>query len=190
MPVFHALTENDTVSPFGGRGKKTAWNTWQSFPKVIEAFLVYKGNAKCYRRWCTLYLYYWSGLSCCCMNAQVTKWESTMPISTCFPKLQELLRIFNRLKQHWCSKSSEPCIKQESGTRPYFQIHMQLRVLPTEDGSPVVLVWHHWWTTLPEVSGCCYELIRCGCKKCCTGRCSCVKPELRCIALCSCSDEC
>ena len=30
MPVFHALTENDTVSPFGGRGKKTAWNTWQS----------------------------------------------------------------------------------------------------------------------------------------------------------------
>ena len=44
MPVFHALTENDTVSPFGGRGKKTAWNTWQSFPKVIEAFLVYNGN--------------------------------------------------------------------------------------------------------------------------------------------------
>ena len=39
MPVFHALTENDTVSPVGGRGKKTAWNTWQSFPKVIEAFL-------------------------------------------------------------------------------------------------------------------------------------------------------
>ena len=79
------------------------------------------------------------------LNAQVTKWESTMPISTCFPKLQELLRIFHRLKQHWCSKSSEPCIKQESGTRPYFQIHMQIRVLPTEDGSPVVLVWHQFW---------------------------------------------
>ena len=39
MPVFHAITENDTVSPFGGREKKTAWNTWQSFSKVIEAFL-------------------------------------------------------------------------------------------------------------------------------------------------------
>ena len=39
LPVFHAQTESNTVSPFGGRGKKTAWNTWQSFSKVIEAFL-------------------------------------------------------------------------------------------------------------------------------------------------------
>ena len=50
LPVFHAMTESDTVSPFSGRGKKTAWNTWQSFSKVIEAFLVYNGNTKCYRR--------------------------------------------------------------------------------------------------------------------------------------------
>ena len=39
LPVFHAMTGSDTVSSFGGRGKKIAWNTWQSFPKVIEAFL-------------------------------------------------------------------------------------------------------------------------------------------------------
>ena len=44
MPVFLALTENDTVFSSGGSGKKTAWNTWQNFPKVIEAFLVYNGN--------------------------------------------------------------------------------------------------------------------------------------------------
>ena len=39
LPVFHTMTEGDTVFPFSGRGEKTAWNTWQSFSKVTEAFL-------------------------------------------------------------------------------------------------------------------------------------------------------
>ena len=38
LPVFHALTRCDTVSAFGGRGKKTAWKVWQVFPDVIDAF--------------------------------------------------------------------------------------------------------------------------------------------------------
>ena len=38
LPVFHALTGCDTVSAFGGRGKNTAWNTWQVFPEATEAF--------------------------------------------------------------------------------------------------------------------------------------------------------
>ena len=35
---FHAFTCCDTVSAFGGRGKKTAWNTWKVFPDVNKAF--------------------------------------------------------------------------------------------------------------------------------------------------------
>ena len=38
LPVFHALTGCDTVYKFSGRGKKTAWNTWEVFPEVTEAF--------------------------------------------------------------------------------------------------------------------------------------------------------
>ena len=38
LPVFHAFTGCDTVSSFGGRGKKTAWKIWQVFPEVTEAF--------------------------------------------------------------------------------------------------------------------------------------------------------
>ena len=38
LPVFHALTGCDTVSAFSGRSKKTAWNTWEVFPEVTEAF--------------------------------------------------------------------------------------------------------------------------------------------------------
>ena len=38
LPAFHGFTGCDTVSSFGGRGKKSAWNTWQVFPEVTEAF--------------------------------------------------------------------------------------------------------------------------------------------------------
>ena len=38
LPVFHAFTGCDTVSAFAGRGKKTAWATWKSFPEVTDAF--------------------------------------------------------------------------------------------------------------------------------------------------------
>ena len=31
LPVFHASTDCETVSSFGGRGKKTAWKIWQDF---------------------------------------------------------------------------------------------------------------------------------------------------------------
>ena len=34
LPMFHALTGCDTVSFFGGRGKKTAWDVWQVFPEL------------------------------------------------------------------------------------------------------------------------------------------------------------
>ena len=30
LPMFHAFTGCDTVSFFGGKGKKTAWNTWRA----------------------------------------------------------------------------------------------------------------------------------------------------------------
>ena len=38
LPIFHAFTGCDTVSAFGGRGKKTAWDTWNVYPEVTEAF--------------------------------------------------------------------------------------------------------------------------------------------------------
>ena len=38
LHVFHAFTGCDTISSFGGRGKKTAWNTWNVFPEATGAF--------------------------------------------------------------------------------------------------------------------------------------------------------
>ena len=38
LPVFHAFTGCDTVSCFGGRGKRTAWDTWRAYEDVTIAF--------------------------------------------------------------------------------------------------------------------------------------------------------
>ena len=38
LPFFHAFTGCDTVSSFGGWGKKTAWEKWKSDDGVIAAF--------------------------------------------------------------------------------------------------------------------------------------------------------
>ncbi|KAG7158065.1 hypothetical protein Hamer_G028471 [Homarus americanus] len=39
LPVSHAITGCDTVSPFAGHSKKAAWATWNAFPEVTTAFL-------------------------------------------------------------------------------------------------------------------------------------------------------
>ena len=46
------------------------------------------------------------------------------------------------------------------------------------------------WTTHPQVKDACYELILCGCKTTCSGRCKCAKANLECTRLCNCGGDC
>ena len=39
MPIFHVITGCDTTSEFKGKKKKTAWEIWNEFPEVTQAFL-------------------------------------------------------------------------------------------------------------------------------------------------------
>ena len=48
--------------------------------------------------------------------------------------------------------------------------------------SKVLTEWQPLWTTLPEASKSCYELIHCACKKGCRGQCKCVKAVLKCTS--------
>ena len=40
LASFHAFTDSDTVSAFGGKGKKTAWNVQSIFPNVTENLML------------------------------------------------------------------------------------------------------------------------------------------------------
>ena len=39
LPLFHSFTGCDTTSAFFGKGKKTSWQAWKSYPDVTEAFM-------------------------------------------------------------------------------------------------------------------------------------------------------
>ena len=39
LPIFHCFTCCDTTSGFFGRGKRSAWEAWKSYPDVTKAFL-------------------------------------------------------------------------------------------------------------------------------------------------------
>lgn len=38
MPIFHAFTGRDTVSPFSGKGKKSASQTWTAYSALTGGF--------------------------------------------------------------------------------------------------------------------------------------------------------
>ena len=38
LPVYHCYTGCDTTSAFCGKGKKSAWIAWNSYPEVTQAF--------------------------------------------------------------------------------------------------------------------------------------------------------
>lgn len=40
LPTFHALTGCDTTSAFYGKGKKTAWLTWEAYPDLTQQALL------------------------------------------------------------------------------------------------------------------------------------------------------
>ena len=46
--------------------------------------------------------------------------------------------------------------------------------------------WEISWTTPPEATQACRELVRCGCKKGCRRHCKCQKACLQCTTLCLC----
>ena len=39
LPYFHAYSGCDSTSQFNGKGKRSAWEAWKSFPEVTEAFI-------------------------------------------------------------------------------------------------------------------------------------------------------
>ena len=43
LPFWYGFTGCDSVSQFGGRGKKTAWDVWGAYPDVTETFIQLSG---------------------------------------------------------------------------------------------------------------------------------------------------
>ena len=189
--MFHPMTGCDQVSFLAGRSKKTSWDTWQKFEDItsilerlsnapsksvvdemlpdIERFiiLIFDRTSTCTK------------VDQCRQNLFTKKGRSIENIPpTCAALYQHIIRSVYQAGYVW-----------NQATRP-----QQILPSPTdwgwtqlENGSfqPV-------WSTLPEASSICRELIKCGCseKLGCRGHCKCKRATLKCTGLCNCEGNC
>lgn len=183
LPLFHALTGCDTVSFFAGRGKKTAWDVWNVFPDLTSSLKSLMANPE----------------------------SMSADIMTVIERYTVLLydrtsnhKEINRARLELFSKKSrslenipptQACLIQHVKRAVYQGALIWGKTLLKEPMLPSPEHWgwkydeSNWvphWTDLPQVKDACYELIKCGCKTTCKGRCKCVKANLACTQLCNC----
>ena len=186
LPFFHAVTGCDTVSFFAGKGKKTAFQAWKSFPDVTSVFQLLSSPKESiseeemekierfiiimYSRTCPL-----SNINDArqAIFAQGTKTIDHIP-PTQASLVQHIRRATYQAGHVWGQSL----------------VSVQQLPLPSQWGWQNNGRWIPTWSTLPEASKACNELVHCGCKKACRGLCKCTKSNLPCTALCKCGGSC
>ena len=185
LPVFHAYTGCDTVSSFNTRGKKTGWDTWKAFEEVTATFLalstgpsdISEAHVSVLERF-TILLY-----------------DRTSSKDDINEARQQLFAKKGRTMD--AIPPTKATLLQHIKRAAYQGGHCWGRALevapelpsPGDWGWVDPKDWKPFWTTLPEASLTSRELVRCGCKKGCKGRCKCKKAGLKCTALCECGGK-
>ena len=188
LPVFHAFTGCDTVSCFAGRGKKTAFTVWKSYPAVTDAFLQLATTpTPLVSEACVIYLERF--------------------VTLLYDRTSNKANVDEARKQLFVQKGraydaippTRAALLQHTKRAAYQVGHCWGQALTPNPELPSPAdwgwifkegEWQPFWTTLPDVTKSCRELLRCGCKLGCRGRCCCARAALKCTALCSCSEEC
>eukprot|EP00745_Piridium_sociabile_P026549 TRINITY_DN4240_c0_g1_i3.p1 TRINITY_DN4240_c0_g1~~TRINITY_DN4240_c0_g1_i3.p1 ORF type:complete len:1496 (-),score=398.92 TRINITY_DN4240_c0_g1_i3:837-5324(-) len=183
---FHAFTGCDVVSGFRGKGKKSAWQTWNVCDDVSETF---------------------AKLSHCpgeVSDDDLQKLEHFVVLlydrSSAATGVDEArLDLFARKQRSYDAIPPTRAALMEHAKRAAYQggiIWGQATVSNPDTGSPAnwgwtqtAETWQVCWTTIPPIATSCQELTKCSCKKGCTRKCKCFNLGLSCTALCSCLCE-
>ena len=191
LPFFHAFTGCDTVSCFSGKGKKTAWETWSSFPDATEAFLHLSCSPESLCMDSRIFIILQSFV--CLMYDRTTMLNKTNELrKELFSKkckdLESIPPTENALLQHSKRASFQAgyCWGQSTKPDPKLPSPTDWGWKQRQDGDTFIPLW----TNLPEAAEACYELIKYGCKVSCQGNCKCHTANLKCTALCNCGGNC
>ena len=185
---FHGFTGCDTVSFFSSVGKKTSWEVWMSDPEFTKLFNQILTSPECLLD----------------QLPQVERFVSLMYDKT------SIHSKVNDTRKHLFTKRgrmletippTEAALLEHTKRAVLQALVWKEAVIP----QPEVLDPEKWgwvkkddtyrpvWTTLPEASKICSELVKCGCnveKRGCIGNCKCVRADLPCTALCACDGKC
>ena len=183
---FHAFTGCDVASAFRGKGKKTAWQTWDVQPDASEVFLklssypplMEEEDIKSLERF-VVTLYDRSSTTETVNDARLELFSKKQrPYKAIPPTRTALIQHSRRATfQAACiwSQALECQIKEESPAEWGW----------TKEGD----CWRVLWTTLPTIAKSCQQFKKCGCNTPCNanGQCKCYRSKLPCTPLCPCS---
>ena len=185
---MHAFSGCDTVSSFSGIGKKTIWDVWRSVPNLTALFghlsqtpqEVTDDNMQEIEIF-VLLLY-----------------SRTSPFATVNAARKQLFSYGNRRLEN--IPPSRAALLQHVKRASFQAGYIWGQALTANPSLPSPSEWGwqkdkdgNWtplWTTLPEASKGCRELVKCNCKKRCLGQCKCHKANLKYTQLCFCGRQC
>ena len=190
LPMFHSFTGYDTVSQFFGRGKKSCFSAWLSFPDVTAAFETICLNpfkeipiesdefALVERFACVLYERCTEALK---VNTLREELFTKRPLENLPPTQAALFQRTKRAIYHasiWAS-STNPILGSPDPCKWGWTLK--------DEG------WKPYWTDLPDASQAVSLLVKCGCKSdkpCKTSHCKCTALGFSCTTRCECSGMC
>ena len=185
---LHAFTGCDSVSAFCSIGKKTAWQVWQSMHHLDPVFKALSQLPSQITDDAMVEL----------ERFVVVLYSRTSSLNKVNDARKHLFAYGNRKMDN--IPPSRDALLQHVKRAAYQAGHIWGQALTLNPILPSPSDWGwisdtdgHWspiWTTLPEASKGCRELVRCNCRKSCLGRCKCFKSNLKCTQLCFCAGQC
>ena len=181
---FHAFTGCDAVSAFRGKGKKSAWQTWDVCPEVSGVFgklscypaAVHNDDIKVLEKF-VVAMYDRSSSAEAVNDARLEMFaRKQRPYDAIPPTRAALVQHIKRAVYQAASIWSQALVCQPTVESPADWGWKK-------DGD----IWTIFWTSLQPVAQSCRQLTRCQCKASCHGRCKCYKFSLKCTSMCSCT---
>ena len=191
LPFLHALTGCDTTSAFLGKGKKSAWEAWKVCPSVTNSFQELLSHPQDENE---------------NVLADIERFVVILYSRTC-PEIR-----INSARKYLFAKGTNKLDKIPPTRAALYQhirrvcyqasfVWGQCLIPNPVYPDPKDWGWHrddlqdNWrpfWSSLPDASKACKELIRCGCNpnKGCRGLCKCCRSNLACTDLCACQGGC
>ncbi|MES9882295.1 MAG: hypothetical protein ABW185_15600 [Sedimenticola sp.] len=175
MLFFHGISGCDTVSFIHGIGTKIAWGVWNSLPSLDHVFnylsrtpiSISENDMAELERYVVL------------LYSKTATWKTVNSARQHMfaqgnRKLENIPPTADALEQHVkrAAYQAGHIWGQALVAAPTLQSPDDWGWRRDDGGS-----WSPMWTTLPEASEACRELIKCRCKKGCSGRCNCVKDS-------------
>ena len=185
---MHAISDCDTASSFSSIGKKTAWDVWRAMAHITPLFCklsepIPEVSAEDFAE---------------LERYVVLLYNRSSTISHVNEARKHLFAFCNRQICH--IPPTKAALFQHVKRAVYQAGHVWGQALTASPVLPSPSEWGwkedengDWiplWTTQPDASAVCRELIKCSWRVGCSGRCSCYKAAPKCTELCACAGQC